>query len=144
MISEFGSVAINDDGDAATGNAVEIELEEGEIASGDGADNRKSPSDNGVPAYDKTKSFFDNISCEAMERSKGRPNRPDWKAEKQLNRETFGATGFNRRNYNQGYRGRGGGNYYGGYRNYNNQQGGQGGGGYYNGGGQGGRGGYGG
>ena len=55
----------------------------------------------GPPAYDKTKSFFDNISCEAMERSKGRPNRPDWKAEKQLNRETFGATGFNRRNYNQ-------------------------------------------
>jgi len=116
MISEFGNVAINDDGDAA-GNAVDIELEEGEIASGDA--DRKSPSasDNGVPAYDKTKSFFDNISCEAMERSKGRPNRPDWKAEKQLNKETFGATGFNRRNYNQGYRGRGS-NYYG-YRNYN-------------------------
>lgn len=115
MISEFGNVAINDDGDAA-GSAVDIELEEGEIASGDA--DRKSPntSDNGVPAYDKTKSFFDNISCEAMERSKGRPNRPDWKAEKQLNKETFGATGFNRRNYNQGYRGRG--NYYG-YRNYN-------------------------
>ena len=95
----FQNVAINDDGDAA-GSAVDIELEEGEIASD--AD-RKSPntSDNGVPAYDKTKSFFDNISCEAMERSKGRPNRPDWKAEKQLNKETFGATGFNRRNYNQ-------------------------------------------
>merc|ERR1719167_875910 len=121
MISEFGSVAINDDGDAATGNAVEIELEEGEIASGDGADNRKSPSDNGVPAYDKTKSFFDNISCEAMERSKGRPNRPDWKAEKQLNKETFGATGFNRRNYNQGgynnQRGGGWNNHRGGYHN---------------------------
>jgi len=121
MLSKFGKAVIDDSGegsaDGAAGSAVDLELEEGEIASGDA--DRKSPStsDNGVMAYDKTKSFFDNISCEAMERSKGRPNRPDWKAEKQLNRETFGATGFNRRNYNQGYRGRG--NYYGGYRNYN-------------------------
>jgi len=123
MLSKFGKAVIDDSGEAsgdAAGSTVDLELEEGEIASGDA--DRKSPSDNGVVAYDKTKSFFDNISCEAMERSKGRPNRPDWKAEKQLNRETFGATGFNRRNYNQGYRGRGS-NYYGGYRNYNNQGG---------------------
>lgn len=26
------------------------------------------------PGYDKNKSFFDNISCEAVERSKGKPN----------------------------------------------------------------------
>jgi len=150
MLSKLGKATIvdeNGDGaaDSGAGDSNSVELEDGEIPS-DGGDNRKTPSseNGGPPAYDKTKSFFDNISCEAMERSKGRPNRPDWKAEKQLNRETFGATGFNRRNYNQGYRGRGGGNYYGGYRNYNNQQGGQGGGGYYNGGGQGGSGGVGG
>jgi len=124
MLSKFGKAVIADDSGEGTGESADqvVELEEGEIPSGGEGDSRKSPgntSENGgAPAYDKTKSFFDNISCEAMERSKGRPNRPDWKAEKQLNRETFGATGFNRRNYNQGYRGRGGGNYYGGYRNY--------------------------
>lgn len=131
MLSKFGKAVIADDSGEGTGESADqvVELEEGEIPSGGEGDSRKSPgntSENGgAPAYDKTKSFFDDISCEAMERSKGRPNRPDWKAEKQLNRETFGATGFNRRNYNQGYRGRGGGNYYGGYRNYS-----QGGGGY--------------
>lgn len=40
--------------------------------------------------YDKTKSFFDNISCEAsIERAKGK-NRTDWRQERKLNSETFG------------------------------------------------------
>lgn len=62
--------------------------------------------------YDKAKSFFDNISCEAVERSKGRSQRTDWRAERKLNSETFGVSSTRR----SGYRGRGG--YYnrGGYR----------------------------
>lgn len=40
--------------------------------------------------YDKTKSFFDNISCEAIERTKGNQKRFDWKQERKLNAETFG------------------------------------------------------
>ena len=84
--------------------------------------------------YDKTKSFFDNISCEALERSRGNLSKPDWKAEKKLNRETFGAAG----NFNGG-RGRGyyynrGGGYYGGRGGYRGR-GGNGGNGYYRGGG---------
>lgn len=47
--------------------------------------------------YDKTKSFFDNISCEAVERSKGKTPRTDWRQEKKLNTETFGVSS-NRRN----------------------------------------------
>merc|ERR1711953_1397134 len=72
--------------------------------------------------YDKKKSFFDSISCESTEKSKGRSNRPDWKAEKKLNKETFGVAG-NMRN-GRGFRGgyRGGQGYRGGYSNY---QGGQ-------------------
>jgi len=54
--------------------------------------------------YDKQKSFFDSISCEALERSKGKLVRNDWRAEKRLNKETFGVAG-NRR---YGYGGRGG------------------------------------
>ena len=66
--------------------------------------------------YDKQKSFFDSISCEALERSKGKLVRNDWRAEKRLNKETFGVAG-NRR---YGYGGRGG--YYNrGGRGFNNQ-----------------------
>ena len=69
------------------------------------------------PCYNKSKSFFDSISCESLERSKGNSNRPDWKAEKKLNKETFGVAGGGyggwRRGYgyrggNRGYRGGGG------------------------------------
>ncbi|XP_059614421.1 protein LSM14 homolog A isoform X5 [Phlebotomus argentipes] len=57
--------------------------------------------------YDKTKSFFDNISCEAAtDRSKGK-NRTDWRQERKLNSETFGVSSTRR----GGFRGRGGGFY---------------------------------
>jgi len=149
IISKFEKVSV-EDGEKVVVESGE-EIEEGEIT----AEDSKTPSvdadsSGGLapPCYDKAKSFFDNISCEAVERSKGqRSNRPDWKAEKKLNRETFGTTGFNRRNYSQGYHrggGRGGGGYNnqrgggygynnqrgGGYGYHNNQQGGGGGGGY--------------
>ena len=54
------------------------------------------------PFYDKTKSFFDNISCEAKEKLKGpKPRNQYWKVERKLNMETFGTAG-------KRYRGRGG------------------------------------
>ncbi|KAL1128870.1 hypothetical protein AAG570_013404 [Ranatra chinensis] len=59
--------------------------------------------------YDKTKSFFDNISCEAIERSKGRSQRTDWRKERKLNTETFGVSMSRRQG---GYRGMRGGGYY--------------------------------
>lgn len=46
--------------------------------------------------YDKAKSFFDNISCEAVERSKGRSQRTDWRTERKLNSETFGVASTRR------------------------------------------------
>ncbi|XP_054164488.1 protein LSM14 homolog B-A-like [Oppia nitens] len=66
------------------------------------------------PFYDKAKSFFDTISCEAIEREKGNVQRIDWKAERKLNSETFGVPMSYRRGFG---RGRGG---YGhrGYRSY--------------------------
>lgn len=72
--------------------------------------------------YNKEKSFFDKISCEALEREKGNVQRVDWKAERKLNRETFGVVLPLRRN---GYRpvtnrfgNSGGGS--GGYRSFSN------------------------
>ncbi|XP_046397269.1 protein LSM14 homolog B isoform X3 [Ischnura elegans] len=72
--------------------------------------------------YDRTKSFFDNISCEAVERSKGHSQRTDWRQERKLNSETFGVASARRGGYRgRGYYGnRGMGNMYGrgGYRGY--------------------------
>ncbi|XP_071540706.1 protein LSM14 homolog B-A isoform X4 [Panulirus ornatus] len=70
--------------------------------------------------YDKNKSFFDSISCEAIERSKGKSQRPDWRLERKINVETFGVSSARR-----GYYPRGRGGYYRGgyYRNYNYNQG---------------------
>ena len=67
------------------------EVEEGEI--------ENNCDENSEVYYDKKKSFFDSISCEATEKAKGRSNKPDWRAEKKLNRETFGVSGNNRRGY---------------------------------------------
>ncbi|XP_018909173.1 protein LSM14 homolog car-1 isoform X8 [Bemisia tabaci] len=81
--------------------------------------------------YNKAKSFFDNISCEAIERSKGRLQRVDWRQERKLNSETFGVTRSWRGNFRGGnfrgyYPGAGYNNNYnrGGYhrqQNYNNR-----------------------
>lgn len=46
--------------------------------------------------YDKAKSFFDNISCEAVEHQKGRSQRTDWRTERKLNSETFGVSAARR------------------------------------------------
>merc|ERR1712018_318495 len=102
-------------GDAET---PATELEEGEV---EPENHESSP----VPEqfYDKKKSFFDSISCEATEKSKAGPRqRQDRNAEFKLNKETFGVAGrggrggyYNRRGYNNsgGYRGgnQGGGQY---------------------------------
>lgn len=83
------------------------EIEEGEI------------DEEEVSFYNKKTSFFDNISCEALERSKGKVIRNDWRAEKKLNKETFGVAGNRRYNYvggrGYGYRGGRGGYNRGGY-----------------------------
>ncbi|KAK0143833.1 Protein LSM14 A [Merluccius polli] len=51
--------------------------------------------------YDKTKSFFDNLSCDDL-----RDRRPTWAEERRMNAETFGLP--MRHSRGRGYRGRGG------------------------------------
>ncbi|XP_050666572.1 protein LSM14 homolog B isoform X3 [Leptidea sinapis] len=74
-----GDVEKKDDSGNETG-AGEAELEE----------------ENSISGYDKKKSFFDNISCEAVERQMGRSQRTDWKTERKLNSETFGVASARR------------------------------------------------
>ncbi|KAK0172486.1 hypothetical protein PV328_005797 [Microctonus aethiopoides] len=68
-----------------------------------GAGEGEPEEESDVVHYDKAKSFFDNISCEAVERSKGRSQRTDWRTERKLNSETFGVASTRR----GGFRGRG-------------------------------------
>ncbi|XP_054718429.1 protein LSM14 homolog B-like isoform X2 [Uloborus diversus] len=65
-------------------------------------------------SYNKKKSFFDDISCEATHRNKGLA-RFDWRNERKLNLETFGVAAQNawfrrrrmRGGFRRGFRGRG-------------------------------------
>ncbi|CAG4946744.1 unnamed protein product [Parnassius apollo] len=61
-----------------------------------GAGEPELDDDSAFTGYDKNKSFFDNISCEAVERSKGRSQRTDWRTERKLNSETFGVASARR------------------------------------------------
>merc|ERR1719361_2629657 len=97
------------------------EVEEGEVTETETKTTSSEPKEEVF--YDKKKSFFDSISCESTEKSKGRSNRPDWKAEKKLNKETFGVAG--NRGYNRGYRGYNRGYNNRGYYNRRGQNGGQ-------------------
>jgi len=84
--------------------------------------------------YDKDNSFFDSISCDAIDRQQGKDNRLRGSHERCLNTETFGAVALNggNRRYNhhrRGGRGRGRGNGRGrgGRGSYNNNRRGRGG-----------------
>ncbi|XP_076263389.1 LSM14 family protein trailer hitch isoform X3 [Rhynchophorus ferrugineus] len=74
--------------------------------------------------YDKNKSFFDKISCEAVERAKGKMQRTDWRKERKLNSETFGVAATRRGSYRgrAGFRGGYRGSFRGNYRQPNQQQ----------------------
>lgn len=77
-----GEADKKDDSGNETG-AGEHEQEDDEVVAG-------TPSS--VIGYDKAKSFFDNISCEAAtDRTKGK-NRTDWRHERKINSETFGVS----------------------------------------------------
>lgn len=59
-------------------------------------------------SYQKS-SFFDTISCDALDRLEGQRSRMSGAEERKLNTETFGAVGLNsRRNFRGRGRGRGG------------------------------------
>jgi len=79
-----------------------------------GAGEQEQEEDDVTVGYDKAKSFFDNISCEAATDRKGK-NRTDWRLERKLNSETFGVSSARRGgfyNYNRSRPGNNANNYY--------------------------------
>jgi len=119
----------------ASGDVVAPESTEESTEALVSSDDPKVPDSPSTNCYDKQRSFFDSISCEAVERSKGNMQRTDWRHERKLNAETFGMS-FNQRRGGYNNRGGGGGGgrggYYGGggggrggyYRQHNNNDGG--------------------
>jgi len=105
-----GTVSPQENGEHVPVDGEErTEPEEGEIQESDGFEKEDDKKTDDI-YYNKETSFFDKISCEALERSKGRM-RNDWRAEKKLNKETFGVAGNRRHNFaggrGYGYRNRG-------------------------------------
>lgn len=110
-----------------TNNEASVDTKKDDSGNETGAGDHE-PEEDDVQCYDKTKSFFDNISCEAMERAKGKQQRTDWRQERKLNTETFGVGSTRRGGYNRrgGYYNRGPNNYRGNnhqYRGGNNYRG---------------------
>ena len=140
IVNKLSRTKLEDGTEAPEENGEEEATVEVEVV--EGAEEGEIQDEEEEIFYDKQKSFFDNISCEALERSKGKMVRNDWKAEKKLNKETFGVAGNRRFGYGGGGRGgyynrggrggpggynqnRGGGGYggqRGGYGGQNNQQ----------------------
>lgn len=133
ITAELRKISISDKGPVMNGgSAAEVVVEDHED------EEVEEEEESGEVFYDKAKSFFDNISCEATEREKGHRERPNWREERKTNTETFGAAAAMRRGGRGrgGFRGRGGG-----FRGGRGRGFGGGGGGYGGGGFRGGRGG---
>jgi len=65
----------------------------------------KDKSEQGTPAYDKTSSFFDNISCEATDRMKDEKTTRAMSEQRKIDAETFGVNARRDGGYNRGGRG---------------------------------------
>lgn len=89
--SQLGKVKLDEVKPEVNGESEKKEDSGNETGAGEG----EQEEENEV-FYDKSKSFFDNISCEAVERSKGRSQRTDWRQERKLNSETFGVAATRR------------------------------------------------
>eukprot|EP00116_Pleurobrachia_bachei_P003673 sb/3463935/ len=120
-LRKFAKLSVSDEPEVAAAEPSGEESENNNAAPGSTGED---PDDK---CYDKATSFFDTISCEALEKEKGERRRPpNWHQEKQLNSETFGegVSTYRSRSYQgNSYRGRDN-NYGGGDNRYYNNNGG--------------------
>lgn len=87
--------------DEASSNSTKSETTTGDVDKKDDSGNETGAGETEQEEehevyYDKNKSFFDKISCEAVERAKGKSQRTDWRVERKLNSETFGVAATRR------------------------------------------------
>uniref|UniRef100_A0A0K0F8I8 Protein LSM14 homolog A (inferred by orthology to a human protein) n=1 Tax=Strongyloides venezuelensis TaxID=75913 RepID=A0A0K0F8I8_STRVS len=95
LTSDLGKTSIHDgDKQEESENGSNIALSDSKSGSEENA--------NKEPCYDKQSSFFDSISCDALEKLKGQNCRPDWRKERMTNQETFGHTAVRALNYRRG------------------------------------------
>jgi protein LSM14 len=70
--------------------AVSVEKEQSDDASSPTESLSQSSNEKTENFYNKSASFFDSISCEALEKEEGKSARPDWNKERMIIQETFG------------------------------------------------------
>lgn len=114
--SQLSKLKVGDEAKPEQLNTEQMDKQKDDSGNETGAGDHEQEEDDLV-CYDKAKSFFDNISCEAIERAKGKQQRTDWRQERKLNTETFGVGSTRRGGYN-----RRGGYYNRGPHNYRNNQ----------------------
>ncbi|XP_074028128.1 LSM14 family protein trailer hitch isoform X2 [Leptinotarsa decemlineata] len=114
--SQLGKLKMDEASSVSTKSEVNGDVDKKDDSGNETGAGEPEQEDDQEVYYDKTKSFFDKISCEAVERAKGKSQRTDWRVERKLNSETFGVAATRRGNFRGrgGYRGMG---YRGGYRN---------------------------
>jgi len=113
-------IEVSDDKEVEKGETKKSEDSGTEMHAGEGEEHDANDK---AHCYDKAKSFFDTISCEALERAEGNAGRPNWRKERELNQETFGQSAVRNYQYRRGQpRGAGAGGYrrggYGGGANF--------------------------
>jgi len=118
-LEEFDFETANAEFEKLTKDVEDLKISGGGDGKKDGEAQDTKEDSEPVETYNKSKSFFDSISCEAIERQKGNVNRIDRRQERKLNQETFGVSGFFPRNW-RGGRGGGRGNFN--NRGYNNNR----------------------
>lgn len=114
--SQLSKLKVGDEAKPEQVSTEQMDKQKDDSGNETGAGDHEQEEDDLV-CYDKAKSFFDNISCEAIERAKGKQQRTDWRQERKLNTETFGVGSTRRGGYN-----RRGGYYNRGPHNYRNNQ----------------------
>jgi protein LSM14 len=117
-LEEFDFETANAEFEKLTKDVEDLKISTGGEGKKEGEAQETKEESESAETYNKTKSFFDSISCEALERQKGNVNRIDRRQERKLNQETFGVSGFYQRNW----RGRGGGRGHMNNRGYNNNR----------------------
>ncbi|KAI0981494.1 hypothetical protein GJ496_000954 [Pomphorhynchus laevis] len=99
-------------GTLSSGNVADQDVQKENIDNTENSANADDAAAIDVHFYDRNKSFFDKISCEALEREKGRESRirKSWQEERHQNAETFGSSstgwprsGNSRMNYRQNF-----------------------------------------
>lgn len=96
MYIDYWQVKLDEAGSSSTKSEINGDVDKKDDSGNETGAGETEQEEEHEVYYDKNKSFFDKISCEAVERAKGKSQRTDWRVERKLNSETFGVAATRR------------------------------------------------